>query len=111
MLAPAFGLEVGASYIGGGDGDGSVGVVFVAGGGRAYFMNKNSSPYLSGGLVWISAGTDAGPFSGAASGVYFYVSPGFEFRSTTGFVFRGGVNFLIKSGFWVWPGLQLGIAF
>jgi hypothetical protein len=111
MLAPAFGLEVGASYIGGGDGDGSVGVVFVSGGGRAYFMNKNASPYIAGGLVWISAGTDAGPFNGSASTVYFYISPGFEFRSTSAFVFRGGVNFLIKEGFWVWPGLQLGIAF
>ena len=110
MIAPAFGLEVGASYIGGGAEGESAGVMFLSGGGRFYFINKNASPYLSGGLVWVSAVTSAGPFEGD-SGVYFYVSPGFELRMTGGFVFRAGVNFLIKDGFFVWPGIHLGVAF
>ncbi len=111
MLAPAFGLEAGVSYIGATSTEGTAGIFFLSGGGRLYMMNKDASPYISGGIVWVSAGTDAGPFSDAASGVYFYASPGFEFRMTGGFVFRGGVNFLIKNGFFVWPGIQLGIAF
>jgi hypothetical protein len=109
MVGDMFGLEVGASFIGGAtDGDGG-GIIFLSGGGRIYFLKKNASPTLSGGLVYVTAATDAGPLEG--SGVYFYVNPGFEFRMSSGFVVRGGVNFLIKDGFWVWPGLQLGIAF
>lgn len=111
MLAPAFGLEVGASYIGGGSEGETAGILFLSGGGRFYFINKNASPYLSGGIVWLSAGTSAGPFSDAASGVYFYASPGFELRMTGGFVFRAGVNFLFEEGFIVWPGIHLGVAF
>ncbi len=112
MLAPAFGLEVGASYIGGGSGEGTAGIMFLSGGGRFYLINKNASPYLSGGIVWVSAGTNAGPFSDDdASFVYFYASPGFELRMTGGFVFRAGVNFIIKGGFFVWPGISLGVAF
>jgi len=116
MIVPAFGLEVGASYIGGGTGEGSAGVMFLSGGGRFYLLNKNTSPYLSGGLVWVSTGTNAGPLSGGGSGVYYYVSPGFEMRMAGGFLFRAGVNFIIvgieeETGFFVWPGLSLGVAF
>ncbi len=39
------------------------------------------------------------------------LAPGFEYRMSGGFVFRGGVNFLIKDGFFVRPGIALGIAF
>ncbi|NTV81020.1 MAG: hypothetical protein HGA24_06320 [Candidatus Aminicenantes bacterium] len=109
MVAPAFGLEVGASYIGGGSEGESAGVFFLSGGGRFYFINKNASPYLSGGIVWASADTSAGP--DAVSGVYFYASPGFELRMAGGFVFRAGVNFLFEEGFAVWPGIHLGVAF
>jgi len=90
------------------DGEGG-GIIFLSGGGRFYLMKKNASPTLSGGLVYITDATDAGPLEG--SGVYFYVNPGFEFRQSSGFVVRGGVYFLIKDGFFVWPGIQLGIAF
>jgi hypothetical protein len=111
-IGPSFSLTAGASYFGGSDEEGSAGVFFLSGGARAYLINKDASPYLEGGIVWLSAGTDAGPFGeDSASGVYFYASPGFEFRSVSGFTFRGGVNFLIKSGFFVWPGIHLGIAF
>ena len=111
MLAPAFGLEVGASMIGGATSGSSSGLFFLSGGGRLYFIDKAASPFIAGGLVFVTAGTNAGPFSGGGSGVYFYASPGFEYRMTGGFVFRGGVNFLIRHGFFVWPGIQLGIAF
>lgn len=111
-IGPSFSLTAGASYFGGATGEESAGVFFASGGARAYLINKDASPFLEGGIVYVSAGTDAGPFGDdSASGVYFYASPGFEFRSVSGFIFRGGVNFLIKDGFFVWPGIHLGIAF
>jgi hypothetical protein len=109
MVGEMFGLEIGASFIGGAiDGEGG-GVIFLSGGGRFYFLKKNGTPTLSGGIVYVTSATDAGPIDG--SGVYFYANTGFEFRMSSGFVVRGGVYFLIKDGFFVWPGLQLGIAF
>lgn len=111
-FGPSVALTAGASYIGGAIEGDSAGVFFLTGGLRAYMIKKDSSPYIEGGIVWLSAGTDAGPFgSDSESGVFFYASPGFEFRSVSGFTFRGGVNFLIKHGFFVWPGIHLGIAF
>lgn len=109
-LSPNFGLEASISYFGAGSGEDSVGVFFLSGGGRAYFIKKDASPYISGGIVWVSAGTSAGPFSGQ-SGVYFYASPGFEYRMEGGFLFRAGVYFLFNDFFFVWPGITLGIAF
>jgi hypothetical protein len=107
MIGENAGLEFGASMIGGSE----AGVLFLSGGGRFYLTRKSSAPCIAGGIVYVTAGTDAGPFSGETSGVYFYVAPGFEFRSSAGFVFRGAVNFLIHDGFFIWPGLTLGIAF
>jgi hypothetical protein len=111
MVAPQVGLEAGFSLIGGGGGGESSGVSFLSGGPRFYFMKNNASPCIAGGIVFVSAGTDAGPFDGEASMVYLYVAPGFEFRSGSGFLFRGSINFLIKDGFFVWPGLTLGVTF
>ncbi len=110
-ISPNFSLEAGVSLLGGGSGEGSSTLFFLNGGGRLYLLKKDTSPYLSGGLVWISGATDVGPFEGSASGVYFYASPGFEFRSPGGFLFRAGVYFLIKGGFFVWPGISLGVGF
>jgi len=112
MIGEMAGLEVGASYIGGATEGTSAGVFFLSGGARLYLTKKDASPCLSAGIVYVSAGTDAGPFGGdSTSGVYFYAAPGFEYRMSGGFLFRGSVNFLIKNGFFVWPGLTLGIAF
>ena len=112
MIGEMAGLEVGLSYFGGASEGEGVGVFFLSGGARLYLMKKNASPCLSGGLVYVTAGTDLGPFGEeSSSGVYFYASPGFEFRMSSGFVFRGSVTFIIKNGFFVWPGLTLGIAF
>jgi hypothetical protein len=112
-IGPSFALTAGASYFGASDFEESWGVFFLTGGLRAYMIKKDATPYIEGGVVWISAGTNAGPFGAdTESGTYFYVSPGFEFRSMGGFVFRGGVNLLIiNSTFAVWPGIHLGIAF
>jgi len=111
-LSPNFALDIGVSYLGAGASlDESVSVFFLSGGARFYLLKKNTSPYLSGGVVWISADTDAGPFDGEGN-LYGYISPGFEYRSSGGFVFRGGVYFLIIEGsFAVWPGISLGVAF
>lgn len=111
-ISPNFALDTSISYIGGGTSGDSAGVFFLTGGVRYYMLKKDTSPYLSGGIAWASAGTDAGPFNDSASTAYFYVSPGFEYRASGGFVFRGGVYLiLVKSSFVVWPGLSLGIAF
>jgi hypothetical protein len=111
MVGPQVGVEVGFSLIGGAGGGESSSVFFLSGGPRFYFTKNNASPCIAGGLVFVSAGTDAGPFEGGGSTVYLYAAPGFEFRSASGFLFRGSVNFLIKDGFFVWPGLTLGVTF
>ena len=109
-LSPNFGLEAGVSLLGGGSLEDSVMLFFLSGGGRLYLLKKNATPYLSGGIVWASAGTSV--FNTSGSLVYYYISPGFEFRSDGGFVFRGGVNLLlIKGTFWILPGIQLGVGF
>ncbi len=111
-LTPNLALDLTLSYFGAGGGGDSVGAFFLGGGGRFYLIKKDASPYISGGLVWLSAGTDAGPFGDdSSSGVYFYASPGFEFRMSSGFLFRAGAYFLIKGGFFVWPGRALGVCF
>jgi hypothetical protein len=108
FISEQVGLEIGASMLGGTD----VSVIFLSGGARFYLTKKNATPCLAGGIVFVTAGTSAGPFGeDSASGVYFYASPGFEYRTSGGFVFRASVNILIKEGFFVWPGLTLGIAF
>lgn len=107
-LGKQVGLEIGASMLGGTDAS----VIFLSGGARFYLGKNNAAPCLAGGIVFITAGTSAGPFSkDSTSGVYFYASPGFEYRNPGGFLFRGSVNFLIKEGFFIWPGITLGIAF
>lgn len=112
MIGRSAGLEVGLSYIGGGDEEGISGVFFANGGVRLYLTRNNAAPCLSAGAVFVSAATDAGPFDRkTGSMVYFYAGPGFEYRASGGFLLRGSVNFLFKNYFYVWPGLTLGIAF
>ena len=102
-----FGIELGASVLGGSEAS----IVFLTGGVRLYLLPGNASPCISGGIVAVTAPTNSGPFSGDNSASYGYIGPGFEFRSSGGFLFRGTVYFLIRDGFFVWPGIQLGIAF
>ena len=108
MLAEPFGLEVGASLLGGSEES----VVFFTVGGKFYFIQGNASPYIGGGIVVVTASTGSGPFDLSGSATYGYVCPGFEYRSEGGFLVRGTVYALIaEGGFFVWPGLTVGIAF
>jgi hypothetical protein len=107
MVTENFGIEVGASLLGGSGGS----VAFISGGGRVYLLSGNASPCIGGGIVAVTASTGSGPFSGDNSASYGYIGPGFEYRSSSGFLFRGTVYFLVRGGFFVWPGIQLGIAF
>lgn len=112
MLAEPFGLEVGVSMLGGGSSGNSTSILFFTGGGKFYFIQGNASPYVGGGIVAVTASTGSGPFSSSASGSYGYVGPGFEYRWEGGFLVRGSVYALIAGGgFFVWPGLSVGIAF
>jgi len=112
MLAEPFGLELGVSMLGGGSSESSSSIIFFTVGGKFYFIQKNASPYIGGGVVLISASTTSGPFSDSGSTSYGYITPGFEYRSEGGFLVRGSVYALITSGgFFVWPGLTVGVAF
>ena len=107
MVTQNLGLELGASLIGGSGGS----IAFISAGGRYYLLSKNASPCIAGGIVAVTASTGSGPFSSNNSAAYGYIGPGFEYRSSSGFAFRGTVYFLVRDGFFVWPGVQVGIAF
>lgn len=107
LINEHFGIEAGMSILGGT----GQSIVFITGGGRLYLLPGNASPCISAGIVAVTAPTDSGPFSGDNSASYGYIGPGFEYRSSGGFMFRGTIYFLIRDGFFVWPGVQLGIAF
>jgi hypothetical protein len=113
MLGETFGLEVGASWWGGGKSDFIFpeSLLFLSGGARLYLSKKNTAPTLSAGIVYATAAWDSGSFTVHGHGVYFYATPGFEYRASGGFVFRAGVNFLYASSLKIWPGISLGIAF
>jgi hypothetical protein len=112
MLAEPFGLEMGVSMLGGSSSGSSSSIVAFTLGAKAYFIQKDASPYVGGGFVAVSTSTSSGPFSGNSSGSYAYVTPGFEYRSEGGILIRGSVYALIASGgTFIWPGLAVGIAF
>lgn len=110
MLGETFGLEVGASWVGGNSlfflPDSQL---FLSGGARLYLSKKRTAPTLSGGIVYVTEAWDSDSF--LVNGVYFYATPGFEYRASGGFLFRGGVNFLYANRLKIWPGISLGIAF
>jgi hypothetical protein len=106
-----FALTADVSMLGATGGGDTVSAFFIGGGARFYLLKKDATPYISGGFMYVTADTDAGPFDGEG-GFYGYVSPGFEYRSSGGFVFRGGIYIIIVSGeAIVWPGLSLGYSF
>jgi hypothetical protein len=115
MLIPMLGLEASVSGLGSGSTEGgeSASLMFGSAGGRFYFMNKAASPFVTGGVVVLSASTDTGPFgSENATANYGYTGVGFEFRSPGGFLFRGTAYGLVASGgYFIWPGLTVGYAF
>lgn len=112
MLGNHLGLEGGISALGGGDSDDNTTIIFFPMGARAYLLNKNGSPFITGGVVLISASVDSGPFDDSASDAYSFAGLGFEFRAEGGFIFRGTAYTLItEDGFFIWPGLHVGYAF
>ncbi len=112
MVSEPFGIELGLSLLGGGSSNTTSSIFFFTVGGRLYFIPKNASPFITGGIVLLSASSSSGPFSNSSSSSYGYVGPGFEYRSEGGFLVRGSVYALLASGgFFVWPGLTIGIAF
>ena len=112
MLNHHFALEGGISALGGSGSDGNTSVIFFPVGAKAYLLPKNGSPFITGGIVFINASVDSGPFDESASNSYTYAGLGFEFRAEGGFIFRGTAYALINDGnFFIWPGLHVGYAF
>jgi len=107
MVVPQFGVQLGLSALGGSVTDATV--VFVPMGAKLYFVPKNGSPFLTGGVVALSGTADSGPIESAT---YGYAGIGFEYRGTSGFLFRATAYGLIAGGeFFIWPGLHVGYAF
>jgi len=107
MVNHQIGIEVGLSALGGSVTDATV--VFIPIGARYYFVPKDGSPFVTGGIVILTGQTDSGPLD---SETYGYAGLGFEYRSTAGLLFRGTAYGLIAEGeFFIWPGLNIGYAF
>jgi hypothetical protein len=112
MMNSSLGLQVGVGALGGGGDESSSLLVFVPVGAKFYVIPKNGSPFLTGGLVIVTASVDSGPFSDSDSDTYGYAGLGFEYRADGGFIFRGTAYGLIAGGgFFIWPGLHIGYAF
>lgn len=107
MVTPSVGLQASLAALGGSS-TGTT-VVFIPLGGKFYFIPKNGSLFLTGGIVVLTGSSDAGPID---SETYSYAGFGFEYRSDGGLLFRGTAYGLISSGeFFIWPGLHVGYAF
>ena len=107
MVTPSVGLQASLAALGGSAADATI--VFIPLGGKLYFVPKDGSPFLTGGIVVLTGSADSGPIESAT---YGYAGLGFEFRSTGGFLFRGTAYGLIAGGqFFIWPGLHIGYAF
>lgn len=108
-----FALEAGLSAIGGGGSDDSDMLIFIPIGGKVYFVPKNGSPFITGGVNIVTAAIDSGPFGDDGTNTFFYAGLGFEYRSPAGFLFSGTAYGLISNegSFFIWPGLHVGYAF
>ncbi len=103
MVTPSVGLQAGLAAWN------NPAVVFIPLGGKFYFVPKDASPFLTGGVVVATGSFDPGPIE---TDTFGYVGFGFEYRSTGGFLFRGTAYGLIAGGeFFIWPGLHIGYAF
>ena len=107
MVTPRVGLQAGFGVLGGSAVDGTVALFPVSA--KFYFLSGNGSPFVTGGIVGVTADVDSGPVESAT---YGHAGLGFEIRSDSGFVFRGAAYTLIAEGeFLIWPGLHFGYAF
>jgi hypothetical protein len=105
MVTPGLGLQAGFAAIGSSDDV----VVFFPVGAKLYVLNKNASPFVTGGIVLLTGSIDSGPVESAT---YGFAGVGFEFRSPGGFLFRGTMYGLFAGGeFLIWPGIGIGYAF
>ena len=105
MVTPGLGLQVGFAAIGSSDAV----VAFLPVGAKAYLLNKNASPFVTGGIVLLTGSVDSGPVESAT---YGFGGVGFEFRSPGGFLFRTTMYGLFAGGeFLFWPGIGIGYAF
>lgn len=113
QLSGPFAIEAGLGALGGGDDEDNSMFIFVPIGAKFYFIPKNGSPFIAGGITIINASFDSGPFGDDNSSTTFsYAGLGMEYRSPTGFLFRGTAYGLIAGGgFFIWPGLYVGYAF
>ncbi len=104
MVTPSVGLQAGLAAWN------NPAVVFIPLGGKFYFVPKNASPFLTGGVVVVTGQFDSGPIDTDIA--FGYAGFGFEYRSTAGFLFRGTAYGLFFDGeFVIWPGLHIGYAF
>jgi len=108
-----FAVEAGISAFGGGGDEESTMIIFIPIGAKVYFIPKNGSPFVAGGINFVTATVDAGPFGeDSGSTTFGYAGLGMEYRSPSGFIFRGTAYGLIaEGGFFIWPGLYIGYAF
>ncbi len=105
MVTPALGLQAGLAALG----TTGTAVVILPLGGKLYFVPKNGSPFITGGIVILTGTVDSGPVE---SDTFGYAGLGFEYRSRSGFLFRGTAYSLFAGGeFFIWPGLHVGYAF
>jgi hypothetical protein len=113
QLNQTFAVEGGISAFGGGGDDENTMILFFPVGGRVYFIPKNGSPFIAGGINFVNASFDNGPFGDDNDSTTFgYAGLGMEYRSPSGFLFRGTAYGLIADGgFFIWPGLYVGYAF
>ena len=104
MVTPSVGLQAGLAAWN------NLAGVFIPLGGKFYFVPKNASPFLTGGVVVVTGQFDSGPIDTDIA--FGYAGFGFEYRSTAGFLFRGTAYGLFFDGeFVIWPGLHIGYAF
>ena len=107
MVTPSVGLQAGLAAWGGSALNNTV--VLVPLGGKLYFVPKDGSPFLTGGVVVATGFFNSGPIDSETFG---YAGFGFEYRSTAGFLFRGTAYGLFFDGeFVIWPGFHIGYAF
>lgn len=105
MASPSLGLQASLAALGGSE----AAIVFIPLGGKLYFVPKDGSPFVTGGIVILTGTSDSGPIDSAT---YGYAGLGFEYRSIGGFLFRGTAYGLFAGGeFIIWPGLHIGYAF
>ena len=104
-------IEAGFSALGGGGSEDATLIMFIPIGGKLYFVPKNGSPFIAGGINIVTATMDSGPFGDDNTDSFFYLGLGFEYRSPAGFLFSGTAYGLVAGGtVFIWPGLHVGYA-